>query len=190
MSLSSMGLVAPLRGLCSASTRSAYILASSSRSSAALPSAALRCYATSSAASSIAGPSLLRRAPPARRLSLSSRAQGNSAILSQLRSLHSSSVSRAAVAAAPAATPPPSSSSDSADSAYDDGTSPWVGAHLLATFGLVYAIIVVGGLTRLTESGLSITEWNPGTKGMMLPRTDEEWEVEWAKYRATPEWAL
>lgn len=69
-------------------------------------------------------------------------------------------------------------------------TSKWVGYHSLFLAFLVYAIVVVGGLTRLTESGLSITEWNPGFKGMWLPSTDEEWEGEWAKYRETPEFLL
>ncbi|CEH15631.1 Cytochrome oxidase assembly factor COX15 [Ceraceosorus bombacis] len=73
---------------------------------------------------------------------------------------------------------------------FNDGTRPIVAYHLLATFILVYAIIVVGGLTRLTESGLSITEWNPGTKGMKWPANQQEWQVEWDKYRETPEWAL
>ncbi len=55
---------------------------------------------------------------------------------------------------------------------------------------MVYAIVIVGGLTRLTESGLSITEWNPGFKGMWYPTTEEGWELEWAKYRETPEFKL
>lgn len=65
-----------------------------------------------------------------------------------------------------------------------------VAYHLFICAAMVYLIIVVGGLTRLTESGLSITEWNPGFKGMKLPWTDAEWEKEWQKYRGTPEWAL
>lgn len=62
--------------------------------------------------------------------------------------------------------------------------------HLFFCAFLVFAVIVVGGLTRLTESGLSITEWNPGLKGMRLPWTDAEWADEWDKYRQTPEWAI
>lgn len=69
-------------------------------------------------------------------------------------------------------------------------TRPVVAAHLFLLAALVYAIVVVGGLTRLTESGLSITEWNPGFKGVWLPTTDEEWESEWAKYKLTPEFML
>lgn len=69
-------------------------------------------------------------------------------------------------------------------------TRPAVAYHLFFCAALVYLIIVVGGLTRLTESGLSITEWNPGFKGMRLPWTEEEWEEEWAKYKQTPEWTM
>lgn len=67
---------------------------------------------------------------------------------------------------------------------------PIVALHLYALAFLVYAIVVVGGLTRLTESGLSITEWNPGFKGMRLPSTTQEWEAEWDKYKQTPEFHL
>ncbi|ORY40372.1 cytochrome oxidase assembly [Rhizoclosmatium globosum] len=54
---------------------------------------------------------------------------------------------------------------------------------------LVFAIVAVGGVTRLTESGLSITEWNLIT-GMKPPRTDEEWNVEFEKYKLFPEYKL
>ncbi|TKY86877.1 hypothetical protein EX895_004165 [Sporisorium graminicola] len=69
-------------------------------------------------------------------------------------------------------------------------SKPIVALHLYALAFLVYAIVVVGGLTRLTESGLSITEWNPGFKGMRLPTTTAEWEAEWDKYKQTPEFVL
>lgn len=77
----------------------------------------------------------------------------------------------------------------SRDSTASD-TQSAVAYHLFFCAGLVYLIIVVGGLTRLTESGLSITEWNPGFKGMRLPLKDEEWDAEWEKYKKTPEWAV
>ncbi|KAI9325073.1 cytochrome oxidase assembly protein-domain-containing protein [Obelidium mucronatum] len=54
---------------------------------------------------------------------------------------------------------------------------------------LVFAIVAVGGVTRLTESGLSITEWNL-IKGMKPPRTEEEWLVEFEKYKLFPEYKL
>ncbi len=52
---------------------------------------------------------------------------------------------------------------------------------------LVFLMIVVGGITRLTESGLSITEWKPVT-GAIPPLSAEAWEAEFAKYRQIPEY--
>ena len=60
---------------------------------------------------------------------------------------------------------------------------------LVAIFLLVAAMIVVGGLTRLTDSGLSITEWKPVT-GALPPMTDAAWADEFAKYQASPEFKL
>ncbi len=60
---------------------------------------------------------------------------------------------------------------------------------LLAVAGLVFAMVIVGGITRLTESGLSITEWKPIT-GALPPLNDTQWLAEFAKYRATPEYLL
>ncbi|ORZ08685.1 COX15/CtaA family [Absidia repens] len=56
-------------------------------------------------------------------------------------------------------------------------TKPVVGYWLYFNAGLVFAIVVVGGLTRLTESGLSITEWNV-ISGMKPPRSELEWTEE------------
>lgn len=61
-----------------------------------------------------------------------------------------------------------------------------VAYFLLASAASVFGIVVFGGLTRLTESGLSITEWRPVT-GSMPPMNAEDWEEEFAKYRASPE---
>jgi heme a synthase len=52
---------------------------------------------------------------------------------------------------------------------------------------LVFAIVVVGGITRLTESGLSITEWKP-VSGALPPLSDSAWAEAFAKYQATPEY--
>ncbi|PWN34069.1 COX15-CtaA-domain-containing protein [Meira miltonrushii] len=89
----------------------------------------------------------------------------------------------------PAAASPTTSQSESSSSESTTSSNS-VAYHLFFCAGLVYLIIVVGGLTRLTESGLSITEWNPGFKGMSLPWTDAEWDAEWEKYKQTPEWAI
>lgn len=51
---------------------------------------------------------------------------------------------------------------------------------------LVISIIVVGGATRLTNSGLSITEWAP-IRGMLPPLSDEAWLTEFEKYKLIPE---
>ena len=58
---------------------------------------------------------------------------------------------------------------------------------LLLVAALVFAILVVGGITRLTESGLSITQWN--LVGGILPPLDHAgWMAEFARYQATPEY--
>lgn len=61
-----------------------------------------------------------------------------------------------------------------------------VGWWLIGTSGLVFGIVVLGGLTRLTESGLSITEWKPVT-GAIPPLNQTEWEEEFDKYKNSPE---
>ena len=58
---------------------------------------------------------------------------------------------------------------------------------LFAIAGLVVAMVIVGGITRLTESGLSITDWQPVT-GAIPPLTEAQWQTEFAKYRATGEY--
>jgi len=52
---------------------------------------------------------------------------------------------------------------------------------------MVVAIVVIGGITRLTESGLSITEWKP-VLGTIPPLTDADWQAEFEKYRQIPEY--
>ncbi|WP_082701067.1 COX15/CtaA family protein [Erythrobacter sp. YT30] len=59
--------------------------------------------------------------------------------------------------------------------------------ELVAAF--VVCIVLVGGITRLTESGLSITEWEVAT-GILPPLNEAAWQEEFAKYRATPEYRL
>jgi heme a synthase len=60
---------------------------------------------------------------------------------------------------------------------------------LTLLFLLVAVMIAVGGLTRLTDSGLSITEWRPVT-GAIPPMDQAAWEAEFAKYQAIPEYQL
>ena len=66
-----------------------------------------------------------------------------------------------------------------------------VGNWLLLSSTLVIAVIVivVEGVTRLTKSGLSITEWRPIT-GILPPLSLTEWEDGFVKYKVTPEFRL
>jgi heme a synthase len=58
---------------------------------------------------------------------------------------------------------------------------------LFAVATLIFIMVVVGGITRLTESGLSITEWKPVT-GAIPPLTESQWEQAFALYRQIPEY--
>ncbi|HKL06824.1 MAG TPA: COX15/CtaA family protein, partial [Roseovarius sp.] len=60
---------------------------------------------------------------------------------------------------------------------------------LMLLFALVVVMIAVGGLTRLTDSGLSITEWKPVT-GALPPMNAADWQMEFEKYRQIPEYQL
>src|SRR5437870_4329153 len=59
---------------------------------------------------------------------------------------------------------------------------------LLICCALVFAIVVVGGITRLTRSGLSIVEWQP-IAGTIPPLSAADWHDAFAKYQQTPEYA-
>ena len=61
-----------------------------------------------------------------------------------------------------------------------------VAAWLLACCALVFAMVVVGGVTRLTHSGLSIVEWQP-ILGTMPPMNEAQWLESFGKYQLTPE---
>lgn len=62
-----------------------------------------------------------------------------------------------------------------------------VAAWLLVCCALVFAIVVVGGVTRLTHSGLSIVEWQP-IVGTVPPLSDAQWQEVFYKYQQTPEY--
>ena len=66
------------------------------------------------------------------------------------------------------------------------GASRGVGLWLLACAALVFAMTVLGGLTRLTGSGLSIVVWEP-LGGVLPPLTGAQWEEAFAAYRLFPE---
>ena len=61
-----------------------------------------------------------------------------------------------------------------------------VGCWLVAVAAMVFVMVVIGGLTRLTESGLSITEWRPIT-GVLPPFSEADWRALFAKYRESPQ---
>ena len=58
-----------------------------------------------------------------------------------------------------------------------------VGGWLLFLSGMVFTMILVGGLTRLTQSGLSMVEWRP-LMGLIPPITSEDWNSVFEQYKA------
>ncbi len=64
-----------------------------------------------------------------------------------------------------------------------------VRAWLYLIAALVFAMVLVGGATRLTGSGLSITEWQP-ILGVVPPSSDAAWQEAFAKYQQIPEYKL
>jgi cytochrome c oxidase assembly protein subunit 15 len=58
---------------------------------------------------------------------------------------------------------------------------------LLVVAALVFLMVVVGGITRLTESGLSITRWEP-VSGTLPPLNAEQWQEEFEEYKASPQY--
>lgn len=57
---------------------------------------------------------------------------------------------------------------------------------LLIGIAMVFFMVAIGGITRLTESGLSITEWNV-IMGSIPPLNDADWQLEFQKYQQSPE---
>jgi cytochrome c oxidase assembly protein subunit 15 len=68
-------------------------------------------------------------------------------------------------------------------SGYHRAVKIWLIVGLIMVVGQV----VIGGITRLTESGLSITEWEP-LSGAMPPLSADAWQVEFDKYKASPQY--
>ena len=82
-----------------------------------------------------------------------------------------------------ATTLPPLQPSASAGTERPRAVANW----LLSVAALIFLMVVVGGITRLTESGLSITEWRPIT-GAIPPLTQAQWEHAFALYQQIPEY--
>jgi cytochrome c oxidase assembly protein subunit 15 len=78
--------------------------------------------------------------------------------------------------------------SKGAQAAVDRGDRA-VAAWLLACCALVFAMVVVGGITRLTHSGLSIVEWQP-IVGVLPPLDEQQWQDTFLRYQQTPEYRL
>ena len=68
-----------------------------------------------------------------------------------------------------------------------DGRSRSIAVWLFVVALMVFAMVVVGGATRLTGSGLSITQWKPVT-GAVPPLSHEGWLDAFARYKATPQY--
>src|ERR1700746_110176 len=64
-----------------------------------------------------------------------------------------------------------------------------VAAWLFFCCGLIFLMVVVGGITRLTLSGLSITEWKP-VVGIVPPLSAADWAAEFARYQQIPEYRV
>src|SRR3989337_2603917 len=67
--------------------------------------------------------------------------------------------------------------------------APKVRLWLYAMTFLVFCIVIVGGATRLTDSGLSITEWQP-LLGAIPPLNEADWLAAFEKYKAIPEYSI
>ena len=64
-----------------------------------------------------------------------------------------------------------------------------IAVWLLCCCGMIFVMVVIGGVTRLTLSGLSITEWQPVT-GIVPPLSHAAWAAEFEKYRHIPQYRL
>lgn len=62
-----------------------------------------------------------------------------------------------------------------------------IGLWLLACCAMIFLMVVIGGITRLTESGLSITEWQP-VSGIVPPLGHAAWVAEFDRYKAIPQY--
>ena len=69
----------------------------------------------------------------------------------------------------------------------EDSARRQVAAWLLLCCAMIFAMVILGGATRLTGSGLSMVEWDP-VFGVVPPLNQEEWEAVFSKYRQSPEY--
>jgi cytochrome c oxidase assembly protein subunit 15 len=66
-------------------------------------------------------------------------------------------------------------------------TDLWIGRWLFAVAAMIFVMVVLGGLTRLTHSGLSMVEWRP-ISGWLPPLSEREWQATFDAYRQYPEY--
>lgn len=85
-----------------------------------------------------------------------------------------------------AAARPASAAADAPGSTHAAAAIPVLRRWLLWCIVAVFLAVSVGGITRLTESGLSITEWKP-VSGVLPPMSAAGWEAEFAKFKAIPQ---
>ena len=78
---------------------------------------------------------------------------------------------------------------DGAPAAGAQGNVGAVASWLFVCCALIFLMVVIGGITRLTLSGLSITEWKP-VVGVLPPFSSADWAAEFAKYKQFPEYRL
>ena len=69
----------------------------------------------------------------------------------------------------------------------DDTSRRQVAVWLTICCALIFAMVILGGVTRLTDSGLSMVEWDP-IFGAVPPLSQQDWETVFAKYRESPEY--
>ena len=62
-----------------------------------------------------------------------------------------------------------------------------IGLWLIACCAMIFLMVLIGGITRLTESGLSITEWKP-IEGVLPPLSTAQWQDAFAEYKAIPQY--
>jgi len=62
-----------------------------------------------------------------------------------------------------------------------------IGLWLIACCAMIFLMVLIGGITRLTESGLSITEWKP-VEGVLPPLSAAQWQDAFAAYKAIPQY--
>jgi heme a synthase len=75
-----------------------------------------------------------------------------------------------------------------AASSRSDASDRAIAWWLIACCALIFLMVVIGGITRLTESGLSITEWQP-IAGILPPLSDADWREAFARYQAIPQFS-